>query len=199
MLTTDVLRTDEPSTCPLLRLAADLGISMYRLGFYQYDLEKPVMQQLAEIQPQIAGLAALNRELGLQGLYQNHSGAEMAGATVWDIYSVIKDVPAEQLALAFDIRHATIEAGLAWPAVYNAMQPRIAAVYVKDFVWKGRQAAHVPLGQGRVERRFFEMLKRDNFRGPISLHVEYLRKEGARENLAALRRDFVTLKSWLQN
>jgi sugar phosphate isomerase/epimerase len=108
-------------------------------------------------------------------------------------------VPTQQIALAFDIRHATIEAGLAWPATYNAMKPRIAAVYVKDFVWKGRQAEHVPLGQGRVDRRFFEMLNHDNFRGPISLHVEYARNEGARENLAALQRDLATLKSWLQS
>jgi sugar phosphate isomerase/epimerase len=197
MLTTDILRADDPHARPVLQTAADLGISMYRLGFYQYDLAQPVMQQLAAIGPQIAGLAALNRELSLQGLYQNHSGAEMVGATVWDIYGLIKDLPPQQLDLAFDIRHATIEAGLAWPAVYNAMQSRIAAVYVKDFKWKGRQAEHVPLGQGRVDRRFFKMLRRDNFRGPISLHVEYARDAGPRGNLAALRGDLATLKSWL--
>jgi sugar phosphate isomerase/epimerase len=198
MLTTDLLRADDPHARPVLKTAADLGISMYRLGFYQYDLAQPVMPQLAAIGPQIAGIAALNRELSVQGLYQNHSGAEMVGATVWDIYSLIKDLPPQQLDLAFDVRHATIEAGLAWPAVYNAMRPRIAAVYVKDFNWKGRRVEHVPLGQGQVDRRFFGMLRRDNFGGPISLHVEYARNAGPRGNLAALRRDFATLKSWLE-
>lgn len=199
ILTTDILRPGEPNARTLLRTAADLKIAMYRLGFYRYDLKQPVMQQLAEIQKQIAGLAELNGELGVQGLYQNHSGADMVGATAWDIYSVIKDLPSEQIDLAFDVRHATIEAGLAWPATYNAMKSRIAAVYVKDFVWSGRQAKHVPLGEGRVDRRFFKMLRDDNFRGPISLHVEYARDEGPRANLAALRRDFATLKSWLQS
>jgi sugar phosphate isomerase/epimerase len=198
MLTTDIRRPDEPNAHQVLKTAASLGISMYRIGFYEYDLAQPVMEQLARIRPQIEGLAALNRELGIQGVYQNHSGAQMVGASVWDIYSVIKDLPPQQVDLAFDIRHATIEAGLAWPAIYNAMQSRIATVYVKDFDWKGRQAEHVPLGQGRVDRKFFKMLRHDNFRGPISLHVEYARNEGPQGNLAALRRDFATLKQWLQ-
>lgn len=198
MLTTDLVRADDPNARSLLRAAADLGIPMYRLGPYRYDLNQPVMQQLAKIKPQLAGLAELNRELGIQGLYQNHSGADMVGATVWDIYEAMKDVPVDELALAFDIRHAAIEAGLAWPATYNAMRPRIAAVYVKDFDWKGRRVEHVPLGQGRVDQRFFQMLHRDNFQGPISLHVEYLPNGDAKENLAALRRDFSTLKRWLQ-
>jgi sugar phosphate isomerase/epimerase len=197
MITTDILRTDSPQARPILETAAKLGIPMYRLGFYEYDLSQPVIRQLAEIKPQLADLAAMNGELGVQGVYQNHSGAEMVGATVWDVYSLIKDLPPEQVDLAFDIRHATVEAGLAWPAVYNAMKTRIATVYVKDFAWKGRQAENVPLGQGRVEQRFFEMLGRDRFRGPISLHVEYGRNQDPQANLQALRRDLATLKRWL--
>ena len=197
MITTDILRADSPQARPVLETAAKLGIPMYRLGFYEYDLSQPVLRQLAEIRPQLAELAALNGELGVQAVYQNHSGAEMVGATIWDVYGLIKDLPPEQIDLAFDIRHATIEAGLAWPAVYNAMKSRIATVYVKDFAWNGRRAEHVPLGEGRVEKRFFEMLRRDQFRGPISVHVEYGRSEGPQFHLAALRRDLATLKRWL--
>ena len=198
ILTTDVLGTDQPATEPLLRAAANLGISTYRLGFYQYDLSNPVLAQLDEIKPKLTDLAALNGELGVQGVYQNHSGAKYIGAAVWDFYSVAKDLPPEQLALAFDIRHATVEAGLAWPAVYNAVRSHIGAIFVKDFDWRGREARHVPLGQGRVDRKFFGMLKRDAYRGPISLHVEYLEDEDAKENLTALQQDFATLRGWLQ-
>jgi sugar phosphate isomerase/epimerase len=196
---TDLLRADDPNSRRMLRAAASVGVPMYRLGQYRYDLKQSVMNQLAEIKPQLASLAELNREVGIQGLYENHSGADMVGAAVWDIYDLMKDIPTGQLALAFDIRHAAIEAGLAWPATYNAMRSRIAAVYVKDFDWKGRAAEHVPLGQGRIDPRFFKMLKRDNFKGPISLHVEYVRDGGVQDNLAALRRDFATLKGWLQS
>lgn len=199
MITTDVLRADETNTRPVLQTAVKLGIPQYRLGFNKYDLKKPVMPQLEALGPVLKELGALNHELGIQGLYQNHSGAEMIGAGVWDIYSQMKDIPVEQIALAFDIRHATIEAGLSWPAVYNAMLPRIGAVYVKDFVWNASKDKHVPLGEGRVDRKFFRQLMADNFSGPISLHVEYLGSGNAQENAAALSRDLKTLRSWLDS
>jgi sugar phosphate isomerase/epimerase len=199
MITTDVLGVDDPNTRPLLQTAAKLGIPMYRMGFYTYDLKRPVMEQLNAIGPRLKELGALNAELGIQAVYQNHSGAEHVGGTVWDIYSLIKDIPNEQIALAFDIRHATIEAGLSWPTVYNAMRPRIATVYVKDFDWVGRRAEHVPLGKGRVDSAFFQRLLADGFAGPISLHVEYLGDGDAQENLAALRRDLGVLRGWMQS
>jgi sugar phosphate isomerase/epimerase len=199
MITTDVVGVDDPNTRPVLQTAAKIGIPMYRMGFYKYDLKRPVMDQLEAIGPALKELGALNAELGIQAVYQNHSGAEHVGGAVWDIFSVIKDIPKEQIALAFDIRHATIEAGLSWPTVYNAMRPRIATVYVKDFDWVGRRAEHVPLGKGRVDSAFFQRLLADGFAGPISLHVEYLGREGAQENLAALRRDLGVLRGWLQS
>jgi sugar phosphate isomerase/epimerase len=199
MITTDVLRADEPNTEPVLRTAARLGIPMYRMGFYKYDLKRPVIDQLQAIGPALKELAALNRELGIQAVYQNHSGAEHVGSMLWDFYSQVQDIPTEQIALAFDIRHATIEAGLSWPAVYNAMRPRIGAVYVKDFDWVGRKAEHVPLGKGRVDRSFFTRLQADQFKGPISLHVEYLDRGSTQENLDALRRDFGVLRGWLES
>jgi sugar phosphate isomerase/epimerase len=197
MITTDILRADEPNTRPLLKTAVQLGIPMYRMGFYRYDLKRPVMPQLEALAAPVAELAALNRELGIQAVYQNHSGPDNVGGAIWDFYSLIKDIPKEEIALAFDIRHATIEAGLSWPTVYNAMLPRIGAVYVKDFDWTGRDVKHVPLGEGRVDRKFFRQLKADNFTGPISLHVEYLGNGSTQENVAALRRDLATLRSWL--
>jgi sugar phosphate isomerase/epimerase len=199
MITTDVLRADEPNTEPVLRTAAKLGIPMYRMGFYKYDLRKPVMEQLQALGPALKELAALNRELGIQAVYQNHSGPEHIGSMLWDFYSQVKDIPKEQIAMAFDIRHATIEAGLSWPTVYNAMRPRIGAVYVKDFDWVGRNAEHVPLGKGRVDRTFFTRLQADQFKGPISLHVEYLGDGTTQENLDALRRDLGVLRGWLQS
>lgn len=197
VLCTDVLRADQPHAEQCLRTAAGLGIKYYRMGFYSYDLKRSVLEQLAEIRPAIKDLVALNRELGLRAVYQNHSGADMVGAAVWDFFDTIRDVPPEQVSLAYDIRHATIEAGLAWPAVFNAVQAHIGAVFVKDFQWKGNYAEHVPLGEGRVERRFFDTLKATSFAGPVSMHVEYLDDADAMANAAAIKRDFATLRGWL--
>ena len=77
------------------------------------------------------------------------------------------------------------------------MKPHIGALFVKDFQWDGRKAKHVPLGTGRVNPKFFEMIKSDGFKGPISLHVEYLGKAGTQANIDALRRDLKVLRGWL--
>ncbi len=198
VLCTDVLRADQPHAETCLRTAAKLGIKHYRMGSYRYDLNKPVLAQLAEIRPAIKDLAALNRELGMQALYQNHSGADMVGAAVWDIFGVLQDVPPAEVALAFDIRHATIEAGLAWPAVFNAVSGNIGAIFVKDFDWDGPSAQHVPLGKGRVAPKFFDMLAASEFSGPVSVHVEYIRNGDTKANAAALRDDLVTLRRWMR-
>jgi sugar phosphate isomerase/epimerase len=197
-MATDVLNPAQPLTEKVLRTAAGLGIRSYRMGFYKYDLGKSIVKQLDEIRPGLQELAALNRELGIGALYQNHSDAKYFGATLWDLYLLIRDIAPDQIGSAFDIRHATIEAGLSWPVLYNVMKPHIGAVFVKDFQWDGPKARHVPLGTGRVSPKFFSMLKQDGFPGPISLHVEYLPREGTQANIDALRRDLGILNKWLQ-
>ena len=195
-MATDVRGADDLSQ-RVLSTAAGLGVKWYRMGFYKYDLDRPILKQLDELRPQVRDLAELNRELGLQGLYQNHSDAKYVGATLWDLHRLIQDLPPSEIGSAFDIRHATIEAGLAWPVLFKIMRPHIGAVFVKDFVWDGKKAKHVPLGTGRVDPKFFDILREADYQGPYSLHVEYLGKEGVEANVAALERDLRTLKSWL--
>jgi sugar phosphate isomerase/epimerase len=90
-----------------------------------------------------------------------------------------------------------VEAGEAWPIYFNLMAPHLGAVSVKDFQWNERKSQHAPLGKGRVDPKFFEMLRATDFTGPASVHVEYLPKGTAEENLAALKTDFATLRAWL--
>ncbi|WP_442511893.1 sugar phosphate isomerase/epimerase family protein [Novipirellula sp. SH528] len=196
-MATDVLNPSEPLSEKVLRTAKSLGINSYRMGFYQYDLNKRILPQLEEIRPQVRELAAFNRELGVTAFYQNHSDAKYVGATLWDMFGLLKGIPKDQVGLAFDIRHATVEAGLSWPVIYDVVKPHVGALFVKDFQWNGRKAEHVPLGTGRVDPKFFDIVKADGFDGPISLHVEYLDKEGTQANIEALRRDLKVLRKWL--
>jgi sugar phosphate isomerase/epimerase len=197
ILTTDIVQHDEPHAEPMLRAAAALGIKRYRLGFYRYDLAKPILPQLAALKPVIKDIAAMNRDIGITAMWQNHSGADMIGATIWDMRSLIKDYPVSEIGCVFDIRHAAVEAGEAWRVYYDLMKPHLAALSVKDFRWDGRKSAHVELGKGNVDPKFFKTLAKSDFRGPISVHVEYLPKESPQANLAALKRDFDTLRNWL--
>jgi sugar phosphate isomerase/epimerase len=106
--------------------------------------------------------------------------------------------PVKDLAIAFDIRHATVEGGLSWPLQFQLAEPHLGAVYVKDFIWdKNRKPVNVPLGTGHVDPRFFSLLKQSPFSGPISLHVEYLPKAGVAPNIKALKTDLATLRKLL--
>jgi len=115
------------------------------------------------------------------------------------MHSLIKEYPVSEIGCVFDIRHAAVEAGEAWPIYYDLVKPHLSALSVKDFRWEGRKSVHTQLGKGNVDPKFFKTLRNSDFRGPISVHVEYLPKEGAQANLAALKRDFVTLRDWLQS
>src|SRR4051812_10718169 len=65
ILTTDVLSTDGPNVQSTLRAAAGVGIKYYRLGFFRYDLKKPIPPQVSALQPVFRELAAMNREIGI--------------------------------------------------------------------------------------------------------------------------------------
>lgn len=55
----------------------------------------------------------------------------------------------------------------------------------------------MPLGEARVDKKFLKQHLDSGIDCPISLHVEYLKKGDADENTAALRRDYKTLLSWM--
>ncbi|TWU24566.1 sugar phosphate isomerase/epimerase family protein [Bythopirellula polymerisocia] len=197
ILTTDILSADQTNAGATLQAAADLKIPRYRLGFHRYDMKRPILNQITELQPAFRDLAAMNRELGIAGIYQNHCGADFVGATIWDLHELIKDYPVTELGCVFDFRHAAVEAGEAWPVYYNVMEPQVSAVSVKDYVWDGLKSQHTPLGKGRLDPKCFKLLNASNFSGPISVHVEYLPKAGVAENLQALKTDLQTLKKML--
>ena len=83
------------------------------------------------------------------------------------------------------------------------IQPRVDTVYVKDFQWTDeKKPTNVPLGEGRVEREFFELLRKSGFDGPVSLHEEYLDHRDPSlvpQHLAAIKKDLATLRRWLAN
>ncbi|MGA2174140.1 MAG: sugar phosphate isomerase/epimerase family protein [Verrucomicrobiota bacterium] len=198
IMATDINAADQPQAELVLRTAAKLGIRRYRMQWYRYDARKPILPQLDEIAARLPPLARLTRQLSMSAIYQNHSGAEMVGAPVWDIYRLLKDYDPKTIGIGFDIHHATVEGGLSWPIQFKLIAPNLAAVYVKDFVWEKGKVKSVPLGDGQVDRKFFKMLRESGFTGPICLHVEYLdgKKEDALAN--AFGKDLATLRSWLK-
>jgi len=197
--TTGILRADAAAE-KLLRTIAKAGIKRYRMGVWKYKLDQPIWPQVKEIGQALRGLAELNKELDLQGGFQNHSGRDFVGAPVWDLHAMLQDMDRLHMGVHFDIGHATVEGGYAWAIHSRLMGPHMAAVYVKDFVWKkldnGWKAQWGPLGEGMVSREFFKALKKSDFSGPISAHQEYPMGDRA-AMLAAMRKDLAVLKGWL--
>ena len=200
ILTSGIGSVTQPHTEKVLRTAAKLGIKRYRMDWWRYDLKRPIQSQLDALRPQLKDLAALNRSLGVTGLYQNHAGANMVGAAVWDIYSLVRECDPKDVALAFDIRHATVEGGLSWPVQFNLVKSHIGVAYFKDFVWDNDKVKSVPLGTGRVDKKYATMLKASGFAGPMSVHVEY--GEGSKDRAyftEAFRKDLAALRAWLKS
>jgi sugar phosphate isomerase/epimerase len=201
IVTTAIRSAADPLTEKVLRTVSKLGIKRYRLGFWKYRLDQPIPPQLKAIAAELRELAALNKELGLQAGFQNHSGRDYVGAPVWDLHAMMKDLDPKQMGVCFDIGHATLEGGYAWPINARLIEPHFSAVFVKDFAWqktdKGWRAQWCPLGDGMVNRAFFNDLKKSAFAGPIAQHHEYPLGNPA-EMLAALQKDLKVLKEWLE-
>ncbi len=201
VLTSDINDPRDPLTYKVLRTAARLGIKRYRMQYFTYDLNKPIEKQINEWKPQLKDLGAMNRELGIRAVYQNHAGEKLLGAAIWDLRLLLEGIPIEEIGVAYDIRHATVEGGMSWPATFQMIRPHIDTVYVKDFRWTNNKPENVPLGEGQVSPRFFERLAETGFDGPISLHEEYLdhrKPELVPKHLEAIKADLSTLNRWLK-
>lgn len=200
VMASDVSDPNDPVSVKVLRTAAALGIRRYRMKYLQYDLKRSVVEQLDEWRPKLRDLAAMNRDLGIRAVYQNHAGGNLLGAALWDLKHVLEGIPVDQIGVAYDIRHATVEGGMSWPITFNAIRPHVDTVCVKDFRWVGKKVENVPLGEGQVDPKFFKMLADSGFAGPVSLHEEYLdhrKPELVPQHLAAIKQDLATLKGWL--
>ncbi|RQW02148.1 sugar phosphate isomerase/epimerase [candidate division KSB1 bacterium] len=176
MIVTDVTRAD-PGAERTLRVAKKLSVHIYRMGYLSYDEKLGIEGSVAQLRPQLQDLAALNREIGITGAYQNHAGARI-GAAIWDLRSLLRGIEASDLGIQYDIKHATAEGGHSWILGLRLVAEHINCLAVKDFLWQknGRvwRDDPVPLGSGMVDyQAFFRAIKELGLHVPITVHVEY--------------------------
>ena len=198
LMATDVNDAEDPLAKRVIRTADDLGIPFFRMAYYRYDLERPVLEQLEAHRKTVFRLAEHLREFEITGLYQNHAGSSLVGASVWDQHRLLDGVPGGRVAAAFDVRHATVEGGQSWRLLWRLMRDQVGCVYVKDFRWDGRKAANVPLGKGQVDPELLRMACAEVAPGtPLSLHMEYVDHRDPNrqvENMRAIAGDRVALR-----
>ncbi len=213
MITTAITDPDDPLTEKIIKTASSLGIRHYRMGWFKYDDKKTIEENLSEIKSKMFKIAELNKRYSISGEYQNHAGTYF-GAPIWDLHRVLKEIDSPSLGIQYDIRHATVEGSTTWPVGLKLIKPYIKSFDIKDFQWTKKDnkwiAENVPVGQGMVDfKRYFQLLKAYDVKGPISLHYEY--PLGGAEHggktltmertkvLAAMKRDLLTIKDLLRD
>jgi len=182
-----------------LRAAAKAGIKKYRLQHLRYDLTKPIKPQVANFKAQLTDLAQLNKEIGIQGLYQNHRGKDLVGGPIWDMIGMLEEIDVNHLGMAFDFAHATVEGANAWEMNFLSAQPYIGAVFYKDYKLSGKKWEPCPIGEGVVNplsgKLVSQKLSKDI---PIAIHVEYVSGgDVVTKTVEAMKNDLATVKKWL--
>jgi len=163
-ITTDLKDAADPFTRRILQTAQALGIRHYQTGCWIYRDFGSLRALRNEVRARLLDLAALNAELGLTGLIQNHS-CEQFGANLPDLDFVLDGIDPAHLGIYYDPAHAAIEGGgLGWLMNLDLISDHIAAIGVKDFRWvmgnhrhcggeRLQSAEFCPLGAGNTPWR----------------------------------------------
>jgi sugar phosphate isomerase/epimerase len=188
----------------VLRAAKKLGIQYYRLGVRNPDNANPLSGQVREYKAQLKDLTAMNRDLGITGLFQNHSPSGKTtylGGDLAQLHELVADLDPASMGVAFDIAHALVVHGYDWRKHYEKLKPWIRIIYVKDVT---RSKQWTPLGKGDTQQTgYYDLVRQSGYQAPISLHIEYDWDEGGKARtrerlLKALQSDLAVLKSWLK-
>lgn len=177
MITTAIQNANDPYTEVILKTAASLGIKHYRMGWLHYDDAKTIDENLNSIESQLRALAELNAKYKIIGEYQNHSGTYF-GASIWDLYTILKKINSPWLGSQYDILHATVEGANSWPIGLKLIHPFIKSIDIKDFLWENRDGKwvtrYVPVGEGMVDyTTYLKFIKQYDIKVPISVHFEF--------------------------
>ena len=203
LLTTAITSTASPHTEEILGTAKRLGAQFYRLGFIERELAIPAKKQCREMKAQLKDLAALNQQIGIGAIVQNHSpaGRTYLGGDLTELIDIVQGFDPAQIGVAFDIGHALMVHGDQWRAHFEKLKPHIKVVYVKDVT---RDGHWLPFGQGAIGGLgYFKLLRQMGYRAPISLHVEFdWTEQGKSKTRAALVKALGdsarALKRWLE-
>ena len=202
LLTTAITSVSSSRAEEIVRTAKKQGTQFYRLGFIERQPDALAGKQVREIKAQLKDLAALNKEVGIGAIVQNHSpaGRSYMGGDLSDLYEIVKGFDPAQIGVAFDIGHALVVHGDDWRHHFDRLKSHLKVAYVKDVTRSGHW---VPFGEGDVASTgYFNLLKQMGYHAPVSLHIEYDWTGGGKSKtraglVKALQESSRTLKRWL--
>jgi sugar phosphate isomerase/epimerase len=200
LITSAITGPGSPHAEAVIRAANTAGVQYYRLGFLERKADRA--GQVREVKAQLKDLAALNKEHGIGGVWQNHSpaGRTYLGGDLAELEQIVLGFDPAQIGVAFDIGHAWVVHGEKWREHFNRLKSHIRVVYVKDVTRDGRW---VEFGRGDVGKLgYFGLLRPLKHLAPICLHIEFdWTEQGRSKNrgalLSALERSKALLRAWL--
>jgi L-ribulose-5-phosphate 3-epimerase len=190
VITTGYTSLQDPTIRNVAAIAGEMGIPLLRAGVWKYPAAGDLEPRLAEVQRDVAGLAALARAVNMAVVFSNVAG-EYVGESTWDWNMILRNLDPGSTGYAFDPGQATAEGGAGgWMLALRLAQPRLKMVTVRDFFWSKEGGAWkmmpCPLGEGMVDwPKFFGFLARMRFVGPVSIQMDYQPKD----ELSAIKHD----------
>jgi sugar phosphate isomerase/epimerase len=178
MITTEITSVHQPYAEEVFKTASENRVKYLKLGYWQYKGFGFLRRQVNEIRRELKGIQELSRKYRVTAAIHVHSGMFMtAEPTV--VWLVLKGFDPDLVGAYVDPGHMAVEGGLAgWLMGMDILSRKIRMVSVKDYAWfkPGGEwrAETVPLGEGLVPwETVFEILKKIDFKGPVSIHSEY--------------------------
>jgi sugar phosphate isomerase/epimerase len=196
MFTTSITSPADPNIRLILSIGNFMGVPLFRPGVWKYNGTSEIEARLAEVQREIAGLAALGRSAAMALGLRNVAG-DNVGSAVWDTNLIIRGSDPQWVGYDFDPGSASAAGGVdgGWVGLRLAL-PRLKMATLNDFNWTKDtggtwKATPCPLGEGMVDwSRFFAALAHAKFTGPLSLEMGY---RPAKE-LEAIARDLAFVR-----
>src|SRR5271165_3093220 len=103
MITAGIVDASSPHAENVLRTAHELGISHYRWGGFTYDYSRSIATQLDQLKPRVRALAELNAKYAVTAMYHTHSGPKQVGASIWDLWELLRDMDPQRVGINYDI------------------------------------------------------------------------------------------------
>jgi sugar phosphate isomerase/epimerase len=203
LLTTAITDPSSPHAEEILRAAKKAGAQFYRTGFIDRTADQPAKKQITEVRSKLKDLAAMNKQIGIGAIFQNHSpaGRTYLGGDLNELADIVADFDPNEIGVAFDIGHALKVHREAWREHFEKLKSHLKIVYIKDV---NRQGAWVRFGEGEIGNvGYFKLLREIGYNAPVGMHIEFdwsnKGKNQTREVLLkALKESSTVLRGWLE-
>ncbi|MBO3801104.1 MAG: sugar phosphate isomerase/epimerase family protein [Thermoproteota archaeon] len=178
MITTEITSVREPYAKEVFEVSSELGVKYLKLGYWKYNGFGFLKKQINEVRKELKNIEELSKKCNITSVIHTHSGMFMtAEPTV--VWLILKGFNPNFVGAYLDPGHMVVEGGLAgWMMGMDILSKKVKVVSIKDYAWfkieEKWNVQTVPLGDGLVPwKSVFEILKKINFKGPISIHSEY--------------------------